>query len=194
MKVSRDQMQANRARILDEAGRLFREKGFDAVSVAEVMKSAGLTHGGFYGHFDSKDDLFAQSIAHVFNPITTGPKQALDFSAFVESYLSPQHRRHASSGCPTAALAGDIRRQAEPAQAAMTEGVKSQLDRIASALTKRSPDQARRDAVGAWATLVGALILARAVADEDLADQILLDAKSWIDGRYRLADQLAQKA
>lgn len=64
MKVSREQMAENRRRILDAASRLFREKGFDAVSVAEVMKAAGLTHGGFYGHFSSKDDLIAQTLAH----------------------------------------------------------------------------------------------------------------------------------
>jgi TetR/AcrR family transcriptional repressor of nem operon len=180
MRVSRNQMQANRLRILDEAGRLFRERGFEAVSVAEVMKAAGLTHGGFYGHFESKDDLFAQSIAHGFAPATTQGAAALDLPAFIEAYLSAEHRSNAASGCPTAALAADVRRQAPSARVAMTEGVREQLDRIASALADRPPEEARRDAVGTWATLVGALVLSRSVEDEALADQILADAKAWI--------------
>ena len=86
MKVSREQMAENRRRILDAAGRLFREKGFDSVSVAEVMKAAGLTHGGFYGHFASKDDLVAQTLAHVLAPSTGGG----DLRAYLDAYLSPE--------------------------------------------------------------------------------------------------------
>src|SRR3954453_19093755 len=88
MKVSREQMAQNRRRILDAASRLFRAKGFDAVSVAEVMKAAGLTHGGFYGHFASKDDLVAQTLGHV---LAKDPGGGGDLRAYLDAYLSPMH-------------------------------------------------------------------------------------------------------
>jgi TetR/AcrR family transcriptional repressor of nem operon len=189
MKVSREQVQANRLRILDEAGRLFREKGFEAVGVAEVMKAAGLTHGGFYGHFASKDDLIAQTVAHVFEPSAQQQTAGMDLPALVEDYLSTRHRRNVSLGCPTAALAGDIRRQGTEARRAMSQGLRSQLDQIASVL----PDgpETRRVAVGAWATLVGAVVLSRAIEDETLAEQILSDARAWIEDHVGMADCLS---
>ena len=84
MKVSREQMAENRRRILDVASRLFREKGFDAVSVSEVMKAAGLTHGGFYGHFSSKDDLVAETVGHVLSNDEDGGG---DLRAYLDDYL-----------------------------------------------------------------------------------------------------------
>ena len=131
MRVSREQMAENRRRILDAASRLFRAKGFDAVSVAEVMKAAGLTHGGFYGHFGSKDDLVAQTLAHVLTPDAGGGG---DLRAYLDAYLSPRHRDNAADGCPTAGLAADIRHQTAAARVAMTEGLRSQIDRISEAL------------------------------------------------------------
>ena len=131
MRVSREQMAENRRRILDAASRLFREKGFDAVSVAEVMKAAGLTHGGFYGHFGSKDDLVAQTLAHVLAGDAGGGG---DLRTYLDAYLSPRHRDNAADGCPTAGLAADIRHQTPAARSAMTEGLRSQIDRISEAL------------------------------------------------------------
>jgi TetR/AcrR family transcriptional repressor of nem operon len=86
MKVSREQMGENRRRILDAAGRLFRDRGFEAVTVAEVMREAGLTHGGFYGHFRSKDDLIAAALAELVVASEPGP---LALPAFAARYLSP---------------------------------------------------------------------------------------------------------
>src|SRR5688572_29587372 len=103
MRVTREQMAEHRQKILQSAGRLFRAKGFDAVTVAEVMQAAGLTHGGFYGHFKSKDDLIAETVAHALAPKTAlAPKQgAVDLAAFTKSYLSPRHRDDLAGGCPT---------------------------------------------------------------------------------------------
>ena len=100
MKVSRARMAQNRETILAEAGRLFREKGFDAVSIAEVMKAAGLTHGAFYGHFGSKDDLIAETVAHA---TCTGDDCSRGFADYLADYLSPKHRDGADAGCATAA-------------------------------------------------------------------------------------------
>lgn len=183
MKVSREQMKANRQRILTEAGRLFRAKGFDAVGVAEVMQAAGLTHGGFYGHFSSKDDLIAQTVAHMFEPSDGAKSETADLSAFIDAYLSPKHRQGVAAGCPTAALVADIRRQGPEARDALTSGVRSQIDRITAAISDTPSPEARRDATGAWATMVGAVIMARTLDDEALSDQILQDARAWIGDR-----------
>lgn len=183
MKVSREQMKANRQRILTEAGRLFREKGFDAVGVAEVMKAAGLTHGGFYGHFASKDDLVAQTVAHLFEPADGQQAKLADLSSFMDAYLSPRHRAGVARGCPTAALAADIRRQGPEARSAMTEGLRSQIDGMTAAISETSSPDARRAATGAWAAMVGAVIMARTLDDEALSDQILKDVRDWIGTR-----------
>jgi TetR/AcrR family transcriptional repressor of nem operon len=178
MKVSREQMAENRRRILDAASRLFRDKGFDAVSVAEVMKAAGLTHGGFYGHFNSKDDLIAQTLAHVLAADSGGGG---DLRAYVDAYLSPRHRDNCAGGCPTAGLAATIRHQSPAARSAMTEGLRSQIDRIGKALPELDPADRRRVAIGSWAAMVGAVILARAIDDPALSDEVLEQTRAWID-------------
>lgn len=178
MKVSKEQMAENRRRILDVASRLFKDKGFDAVSVAEVMKAAGMTHGGFYGHFTSKDDLVAQTLAHA---LTADSFADGEFSGFVRSYLAPRHRDNPGNGCPTAGLAAAIRHQTPAAKAAMTEGLRSQIARIEHALPEKGSADARRAAIGSWAAMVGAVILARAVDDPELSDEVLEQTRAWID-------------
>ena len=178
MKVSREQMVEHHRRILDVASRLFRDKGFEAVSVAEVMKAAGLTHGGFYGHFSSKDDLVAQTLAHV---LAADPGEASNLRAFIDDYLSPRRRDDAAGGCPTAGLAADARRQTPAARAAMTEGIRSQIDRFGEALPELDTADRRRAAIGSWAAMVGAVILARAIDDPALSDEVLEETRAWIN-------------
>lgn len=178
MKVSREQMAENRRRILDAASRLFRERGFDAVSVSEVMKAAGLTHGGFYGHFSSKDDLVAQTLAHA---LAAASGEGGDFHRYLDTYLSPGHRDSPADGCPTAGLAAAIRHQTPAARSAMTEGLRSQIGRIEKELPASVPSDRRRAAIGSWAAMVGAVILARAIDDPVLSDEILEQTRAWID-------------
>ncbi|POR55602.1 TetR/AcrR family transcriptional regulator [Bosea psychrotolerans] len=178
MKVSREQMAENRRRILEVASRLFRDKGFDAVSVAEVMKAAGLTHGGFYGHFASKDDLIAQTLVHALAVDTSGGG---GFRAYVDAYLAPRHRDNCAGGCPTAGLAAAVRLQSPAARAAMTEGLRSQIDRIGKALPELEEADRRRAAIGSWAAMVGAVILSRAIDDPALSDEILEQTREWVD-------------
>ncbi|KQN26397.1 hypothetical protein ASE86_09815 [Sphingomonas sp. Leaf33] len=180
MKVTREQMQANRARILTEAGRLFREQGFDTVGVAEIMRAAGMTHGGFYGHFRSKDDLAVQTLAHLFAGDAPDRPGTGGLAAFVDAYLAPGHRDAPSDGCPTAALSIDAARHGSETKAAASAGIAAQIDRIAAGLSPCPTDDDRADAAGLWATMVGAIILARA-SDGALADRILTDAKRWIE-------------
>ncbi|NGO55095.1 TetR/AcrR family transcriptional regulator [Allomesorhizobium camelthorni] len=178
MKVSREQMAENRHRILDAASWLFREKGFEAVTVAEVMNAAGLTHGGFYGHFSSKDDLIAQTLAHVLAADSSGGG---DLRAYVDAYLAPRHRDNCAGGCPTAGLAAAIRHQSPAARSAMTEGLRSQIDRIGKALPEFDAADRRRVAIGSWSAMVGAVILARAIDDPALSDEVLEQTRAWID-------------
>ena len=179
MKVSREQMAQNRSRIICEAGRLFREKGFDAVSVVEVMKAAGLTHGGFYGHFRSKDDL----IARVIGNSVDNNEVAIDAGSWIDTYLSPPHRDHPELGCPTAALAGLMRQQAPEARASMAKVLAAQIDRFAEIMPGDNATERRLAAIGSWSAMVGALILARSVDDPALSGEILATTRNWIDNR-----------
>lgn len=187
MKVSREQMTQNRGRILSEAGRLFREKGFDAVSVAEVMKAAGMTHGGFYGHFRSKDDL----IAHAIGSAVDSQSVTDDIGAWIDTYLSGAHRDHPERGCPMAALAGLMRQQAPEARASMAQILAAQIDTLAQSVSGTDAAGRRRAAIGSWSAMVGALILARSIDDPALSDELLSEARAWIDER-KLPDS-AQK-
>ncbi|MGH0364930.1 TetR/AcrR family transcriptional regulator [Sinorhizobium meliloti] len=178
MKVSREQMAENRQRILEVASRLFREKGFEAVSVAEVMKAAGLTHGGFYGHFDSKDDLIVHALGYA---IDTRKGASLDLRAFLDEYLSPRHRDNAAGGCPIAGLAADTLRQPSEARSAVTDGVRAQIEWIYEKLAGLDEIDRRREAIGSCAAMVGAMILARATTDPAFSDEILKETRAWID-------------
>lgn len=179
MKVSREQMAQNRIRILTEAARLFCEKGFAAVSVAEVMKAAGLTHGGFYGHFKSKDDLIAQVIGFA----SGSRSDTADLGAFIDAYLSILHREHPELGCPMAALAGLMRDQAPEARAAMAERLGAHIDSLAEAMPGADGASKRRAAIGSWAAMVGALILARSIDDPTLSSELLAETRAWIDAK-----------
>jgi len=170
-------MAANRSRILEEAGRLFRERGFEAVTIADVMKAAGLTHGGFYGHFASKDALIAAVVAQ---SLSANVPEKVDIGAWIEAYLSPRHRDAPEQGCPTASLAGLMRQQTPEAQAAMAEGIDAQIARLADALPSGTDAERRRAAIGRWSALVGALILSRAVGTAPLSDEILAETRAWI--------------
>lgn len=178
MKISRERMVENRDRILVVASRLFREKGFDAVSVSEVMKAAGLTHGGFYGHFSSKDDLVAKTICHA---LSSGDSRGVDLRAYLADYLTPRHRDNPAAGCPTAGLAADIRHQTPAARAAMTVGLRWQIERVTKALPDIDAENRRRAAIGTWAAMVGAVILARAIDDGTLSDEVLEQTRAWIE-------------
>ncbi|AWN46599.1 TetR family transcriptional regulator [Methylobacterium terrae] len=178
MRVSREQFQENRRRILEAAGRLFREKGFSAVTVAEVMEAAGLTHGGFYGHFASKEDLAARALAESLTPAPRAEGTAPDLAGFVAAYLSAAHRDRPGTGCALAALGGEAARQPAPVRRAFTEGLEARLARMQEAL----PEDDRAAALAAVSSLVGALVLARAVDDPALSDEILAAARGALGG------------
>jgi TetR/AcrR family transcriptional repressor of nem operon len=179
MRVSREKFAENRERILDAASRLFREKGYDGVGVVDIMKAAGLTHGGFYGHFASKDDLIAQASCHAaagFLPIMEAlmrrsPDAALD--AVVDNYLSTKHRDHPEAGCVFAALGSDIARQSEAGRAGATAALRRQLDQLAPLMPGASAEERGHAAMATFAMLVGTLVLARVSDDPEMSDELL---------------------
>src|SRR5438876_9385003 len=177
MRVTRDQAAANREKILEVAGTLFRERGYDGIGVADIMKRAGLTHGGFYGHFASKDDLAAEITARVLG--REGWLERLTGSAspsmtdVVRKYLTPRHRDDAGHGCLFAALGSDVARQPRSVRHAFTEGLRRRVEVLRQLVPGRSAAAQRQKALATMAGLVGALVLSRAVDDPKLSDEIL---------------------
>lgn len=180
MKVSREQVAESRQRILDAAARLFRERGFEGVTVAQIMSAAGLTHGAFYGYFSSKDDLIAQAFAHVLFPEAGAPgadKAMVDYAA---SYLSPELRDNPGTGCLFAALGTEAVRASGEARSTMTQALERQFERLSRTAPGKTPEERRQAAIGGWSAMVGGLILARIANDPKLADEILAGTRDWI--------------
>jgi TetR/AcrR family transcriptional repressor of nem operon len=183
MRVSREQVTENRRTIVEVAGRLFRERGFEAVTVAEIMKEAGLTHGGFYGYFGSKDELMAEALAGALTQMTAKPLTEL--STYAAEYLSRSHRDDRGRGCPTAALAAETVRQPRSARTEMTTGIEQQIERLSRVAPGKNSAQKRRTAIGTWAAMVGAMILARASDDRALSDEVLAQTRAWLDAQAK---------
>ncbi|MCS7480399.1 TetR/AcrR family transcriptional regulator [Umezawaea endophytica] len=191
-RITKEDKARNRQNILDAAGRMFRSQGIDAVGIAELMKEAGLTHGGFYNHFASKSDLvvevygasFAASLGSLAQTIEDGPDQGgSPLERVVVGYLSTEHRDSPDGGCPSASLVTDAGRHGEAAQSAYAEGVEGYLTGFAAEFLREAeeeghelaPSEARRKAVRLLSEMVGALMLARAVrhVEPELSDEIL---------------------
>jgi TetR/AcrR family transcriptional regulator, transcriptional repressor for nem operon len=179
MRVSREQAAANRERIIEAAGELFRSKGFSGIGVADIMKAAELTHGGFYGHFASKDDLIAQASRRSMQRAAQNWKKVVvesgsdAFATLLTRYLSPRHRDDPGQGCAFAALSGDAARCGKPVRDAFAEGLEPLIDILSGIVGGRTKAARRRKAIAALSELIGALILSRAVGGAGLSDEIL---------------------
>jgi TetR/AcrR family transcriptional repressor of nem operon len=166
---------ASHERIVKAASRRVRRDGIGNISVAELMKQAGLTHGGFYRHFDSRDDLVAEAIAEALAQGSQRVRASAELSnpaaltAIVDGYLSRVHRDKPETGCAVAAVPTDIVRCGAPARAAYSRQVLSYIELLTELTPDRDPDQAHL----ILAALVGAIVLARAVDDRGLSDEIL---------------------
>jgi TetR/AcrR family transcriptional repressor of nem operon len=196
MRLTKEQATANRRRIIETAGRLFRASGFHGVSVADLMNAAGFTHGGFYNHFPSKEALAAEAALAGLQRSNAALTEILmnqagsDHSAlwpYIEAYLSSAHRDNRADGCTIASLASDAARQDEQVQASFAQGIDEELDILASYFAKTPaqdqedmPASARERAVHLLSELVGAIMLARAVAQANptLSGEILAAAST----------------
>jgi TetR/AcrR family transcriptional regulator, transcriptional repressor for nem operon len=177
MRYGKDQKQATRQRIVEAAGRRFKQDGIDGAGVAAVMSDAGLTNGAFYGHFTSKEDLVANVLADQLRTqrqsLDSQPSDRAGLEAFIRSYLSPQHRDQRADGCPSAALLDEIARRPTATRHVFTDELMGEVDDIAARLDPTDLDAARTDALTVFGLMVGTLQLARALTDRDLSDQLL---------------------
>ncbi len=177
MRYNTDHKQATRQRILEAAGRRFKQEGIDGAGVAAVMSDAGLTNGAFYAHFASKEDLVANVLADQLRAqrqsFDAQPPDRQGLEAFIRSYLSPQHRDQYADGCPSAALLDEIARRPAATKQVFTDELMGVIDDIASRLDPTDAEAARTDALTLFGLMIGTLQLARALTDRDLSDQLL---------------------
>jgi TetR/AcrR family transcriptional repressor of nem operon len=178
MKVSREQVAAHRSRILAAAGRLFRLRGFDDVTVADVMKDAGLTHGAFYGHFVSKEALIAEAVGQALAPAPGVVEARKSVAAYADGYLNARHRDDRGSSCPFSCLGTEAARGSADLRRGMTLSVRRQIDRFSAEAKGKTAQERRRAAIGAWSAMVGAMVLARIVDDDKLSREILSETRA----------------
>ena len=190
MRYGENHKERTRLRVLGEAAAAIRAKGAERVSVAEVMAAAGLTHGGFYAHFESKDDLIAQAITHMFDAtydrflrVTEGREPAAAIASYVDFYLSPSHRLERANGCPIATLSGDLPNLSARARERFTDGTERVVAGLAKLAKKLGAKDAEALAWSALAEMAGALALSRTVADERAA-AILRNSRAIVKARF----------
>ena len=179
MRVSRKKCAENRERVLEAAAKLFCEEGFDDITLVDVMKAAGLTHGGFYGHFSSKDDLEIEATALALTKVATRWQRLVDRDAgdplagLVDHYLSSQDWAQRCKRCALATLVADVARQGKRVRTAFAAGLEPVIDVLANTVTDRCPNARLRKALSIMSELIGALILARAVRESALSEQVI---------------------
>jgi len=179
MRVSRTQAEENRQTVINVASRLFREHGFDGIGLKDLMEGAGLTQGGFYKQFASKDDLAAQASMRALESAfsrwsaaaAVNPQDPL--GAVIAFYLSTAHREERMDGCPVVALGSDAARQGADVKASFEAGIKKYLELLASWLGEPDGEEPSGKAMAILATMVGAVVLSRAVNDERLSKRLL---------------------
>jgi AcrR family transcriptional regulator len=177
VRYGKEHKQATRRRIIQTAGRRFKRDGIDGSGIATLMADAGLTNGAFYAHFASKQELVATAVADQLRNQreslgTLAPGRA-GVEQYVREYLSVQHRDNPDDGCPSAALLDEIGRCTQATKRAYTDGLLAMVDDIAARLAPQDPPSARAKTLSVFALMVGTLQLSRALADRQLADQVL---------------------
>lgn len=189
MRRSREETAETRAKIVEVAARLLRERGIASVSVADIMGSLGLTVGGFYRHFESKEALVAEAIEaaslemtrrQARMPALPGSRERV--SLLLGEYLSTRHRDNPGQGCPVAALCSEISHEAGSVREAFTQALSRLVEVVESALAEDRQDR-RQVVLQTTASLVGALVLARASGDEMLASEILCAAREGLSAK-----------
>jgi len=177
MRVSRIQAEENRQTVIDVASRLFREHGFDGIGLKDLMKGAGLTQGAFYKQFQSKDDLAAQASRRALESAFGRWSAAADpqdpLGAVIAFYLSMGHRADRTDGCPVVALGSDAARQGADVKASFEAGIRKYLEMLGPWVGEADAEEPGGKAMAILSTMVGAVLLARAVNDERLSKRFL---------------------
>jgi TetR/AcrR family transcriptional repressor of nem operon len=194
MRVSRVQAAENRQTVIDVASRLFRSRGFDGIGLKDLMEASGLTQGAFYKQFASKDDLAAQASGRALEgafrkwsaATAASPKDPL--GAVLAFYLSTQHRDEKMDGCPIVALGSDAARQSSDVKASFEAGIKAHLEILSRFVAGTDGEEPKGEAMTILSTMVGAVILSRAVNDERLSKQFLQAAAKGVRKRLSAGD------
>jgi TetR/AcrR family transcriptional repressor of nem operon len=181
MRYPKSETAEKHQRILIEASRLFREKGFNGVTVSQIMEATGLTHGPFYNHFKSKDALMAASIEYAasasLQEIATHKESPEAMVEYVQQFLSPAHRDSPGTGCLMSALGGEVRNELST-----QKHFSHYLMGVIEVMTRHFPwpaeEKARGDSIRMLSSMVGAMVLARAVDSEELSQEILEEVRS----------------
>ena len=176
MRISKAQAKENRERVIGAASVLFRAKGFDAVSVGDLMKVAGFTHGGFYNHFGSKESLAAEALRSAWCEMAKERSRSRDLRQLLKSYLSRATRDAPGKTCPAAALAGDVSREPDAVRTIFADGLEGMIQSIQEQLAAEGHGSERDRAINLVTRMVGAVVLSRAVPDGAPLAEELLDA------------------
>ncbi len=197
MRYSETHKQETHATLVKVAAKALRERGPEDIAISDVMKAAGLTHGGFYAHFKSKDAFLAETLTATFAQSDTRmqriveglpPRQAL--ATYIDRYVSALHRDDPASGCPIAALSSDLPRQSRKFRAAFDGGVKAVISRLEGWMTGAGVPDAKALAPSILSAMTGAVTLSRAIGDRKLSDQILEAARTGIKARLNLGNTI----
>jgi TetR/AcrR family transcriptional regulator, transcriptional repressor for nem operon len=186
MRYTADHKEQTHRRIVQTAARAFKKHGLQGVGIADLMKKAGLTHGGFYAHFPDRDTLVAEATAAGYEEAAERLIAALAekpaderVEAFLDRYLGEAHRAHAENGCPLPALAADMSRQPVPVRRTFTEQFRRYGSKLAALLPSRYKGDREATALAVLSGVAGAVMLARAVSDPDLSDRILAASRQF---------------
>ena len=186
MKVSKQKMAEHREQIITAAAKRFREKGFNGIGVADLMKEVGLTHGGFYGHFGSKEELIGMASQRALCESTKKWKKVIEeapdrpLEVFSRYYLSRRHQMHPETGCLFASLGSELDRQPRSVKEAVMEEQLTIFDLLSRIVPGRTKAVKRKQAIVVLAGLIGGMILARSVPDDVLSEEILETVSSSI--------------
>jgi TetR/AcrR family transcriptional regulator, transcriptional repressor for nem operon len=200
MRYSREHKQETHAKIVKKAAVLLREKGAHGIGVADLMKEAGLTHGGFYAHFDSREALVIEAFAYAMDRSTerwrkiaeqTPPDKRLQ--TIVQTYLTPVHRDDLGHGCAVPALGAEIARESPKTRRAFSAKLEQMIDVMADQIAGVARKAARKQAVATLATMMGTLVLARVAGNGEFSDEILGAGREAVLGRAAPARPAAKK-
>jgi TetR/AcrR family transcriptional repressor of nem operon len=193
MRYGSEHKAETRARVLKEAAAAIRRDGVDRIGVAQIMGAAGLTHGGFYAHFESKDDLVAQAVGYMFEDRYAmfferldGDEPRVALARFVDRYVSMRHRDAPEAGCPIPVLAGQVPHLPEPARARFAAAVERLTCAVASLLGRMGREDAETVADAVIAEMVGAVALARVQTDDARAEAMLAAVRTSVKAKLGL--------
>jgi TetR/AcrR family transcriptional repressor of nem operon len=201
MRYSKEHKQETHERIVKRAAVRLREKGAHGIGVADLMKEAGLTHGGFYAHFDSREALVIEAMEHMMERSTerwrklgeqAPPEKRL--ATIVDSYLTAVHRDDPGHGCAVPTLGAEIARETPKTRKAFAAKLEQMIDMLASAIPDASPKAARKRATAALGTMMGTLVMARIAGTGEFSDEILAAGREAILGRATPAKPTARKS